>query len=149
MNPIPILPPTPFPPTVEMNDYPDYWTDISNFWDMNYTDPASPGCPYMGGPIVTMIEWAIVICPVVCDCKPGDANGSGIINIQDITHLINYLYKGGPNPTPYKLCSGDPNGSCIVNIQDITYLINFLYKGGPLPVTCNQWLINCGLPLRN
>jgi len=149
MNPIPIMPPPPIPLTVEVNDYPDYWTDISNFWDMNYTDPPSPGCPYMGGPIVTMIEWAIVICPVVCDCKPGDANGSGIINIQDITHLINYLYKGGPNPTPYKLCSGDPNGSCIVNIQDITYLINFLYKGGPLPVTCNQWLINCGLPLRN
>ena len=28
----------------------------------------------------------------------GDANGSGVINIQDVTYLINYLYKGGPAP---------------------------------------------------
>jgi Dockerin type I domain len=148
MNPIMVIPPPPMPPITELSDYPDYWNDIAGFWDMNYTDPPTPACPYMGGPIVTMIEWAIIICPIVCDCKPGDANGNSIINIQDITYVINYLYKGGPNPTPYKLCSGDPNGNCIVNIQDITYLINFLYKGGPAPVTCNQWLINCGSPLR-
>jgi hypothetical protein len=104
--------------------------------------------PWLGGPIFTEVEYIITVCPFVCDCKPGDANGSGIINIQDITHIINFLYKGGPAPTPYRICSGDPNGSCIVNIQDITYLINFLYKGGPAPVTCNKWVINCGLPLR-
>jgi Dockerin type I domain len=63
--------------------------------------------------------------------KNGDANDNGIINIQDITFLISYLYKGGPPPIP--VGAGDANCSGIVNIQDITYLINFLYKGGPLP----------------
>ncbi|MCX6828680.1 MAG: hypothetical protein NT002_05295 [candidate division Zixibacteria bacterium] len=81
-----------------------------------------------------------------CLCKPGDANGSGIHNIQDITYLINFLYKGGPQPTPYHICSGDANCNCIINIQDITYLINFLYKGGPIPCSCGQWQSSCGTP---
>jgi PKD repeat protein len=60
----------------------------------------------------------------------GDANRDGGRNIQDITFLINFLYKGGPAPDPY---SGDVNGSGMINISDVTYLINFLYKGGPPP----------------
>jgi hypothetical protein len=28
----------------------------------------------------------------------GDVNNSGTINILDITYLINYVYKGGPEP---------------------------------------------------
>jgi hypothetical protein len=60
----------------------------------------------------------------------GDANRDGNRNIQDITYLINFLYKGGPAPDPY---AGDVNGSGTINISDITYLINFLYKGGPPP----------------
>jgi len=148
MNPIPIIPPPPIPPITELTDYPDYWTDISNFWDMNYTDPASPGCSWMGGPIVTMIEWAIVICPVPCDCRPGDANGSGSYNALDVTYLINYLYKHGPAPTPYALCSGDANCNCGINALDITYLINYLYKHGNAPCSCLQWTGNCGWPLR-
>ncbi len=86
---------------------------------------------------------------VVCDCTPGDANGSPPTNIFDITYMISYLYKGGPAPTPYPICSGDPNGlGCTCNIFDITYLISFLYKGGPAPVDCDTWLTTCGPPLR-
>jgi WD40 repeat protein len=67
-------------------------------------------------------------CPYLC----GDVNNNGLVNIQDITYLINYLYKGGPVPVPvWKV--GDVNNSGVVNIQDITYLISFLYKGGPAP----------------
>lgn len=148
MNPIPIMPPPPIPPITELTDYPDYWTDISNFWDMNYTDPPSPGCPWMGGPILTMLEWAIVICPVPCDCRPGDANGSGVYNALDVTYLINFLYKHGPAPVPYALCSGDANCNCGINALDVTYLINFLYKHGNAPCSCLQWTGNCGWPLR-
>jgi hypothetical protein len=63
---------------------------------------------------------------------PGDANNNGLVNIQDITFLINYLYKSGPPPPIPGLA--DPNNSCTINIQDITYLINYLYKGGPAPL---------------
>jgi hypothetical protein len=148
LNPIATAPPMAFPPITEMTDYPDAYVDIANFWDMNYSDPPIPGCAYAGGPIVTMIEWAIVICPVVCDCKPGDANGNGIINALDITYIINYLYKGGAAPKPYALCSGDANCNCVLNALDVTYLINYLYKSGAAPCTCEEWLIKCGGPLR-
>ena len=65
--------------------------------------------------------------------KNEDANDDGNINIQDITFLISYLYKGGP--PPMLVGAGDANCTGIVNIQDITYFIYFLYKGGPPP--CN------------
>jgi hypothetical protein len=62
----------------------------------------------------------------------GDANRSGVVNIQDVTYVINFLYKGGPSPNP--VGAADANGSGTVNIQDVTYIINFLYKGGPTPI---------------
>ncbi len=66
------------------------------------------------------------------DFMCGDANDSGEINILDITFLISYLYKGGPEPAfP---AAADVNMSGNINILDITYLISYLYKGGPEPV---------------
>jgi len=62
----------------------------------------------------------------------GDIDGNGLMNIQDITYLINFIYRGGPAPVPP--ATGDVNNSGAANIQDITYLINYLYKGGPEPV---------------
>jgi hypothetical protein len=64
----------------------------------------------------------------------GDANDNGLVNIQDITFLINYLYKQGT--APYPVIAGDANCDGTVNIKDITYLINYLYKQGPAP--CQQ-----------
>jgi hypothetical protein len=79
-----------------------------------------------------------------CDCLPGDADGDGKHLILDVTHLINYLYKNGPDPIPYATCSGDADNDCKVLILDVTYLINYLYKNGPAPGSCGQWLMNCG-----
>ncbi len=61
----------------------------------------------------------------------GDVNGNDLINILDITHLIVYLYKNGPEPFPSE--NADVNSSGDINILDITYLISYLYKGGPAP----------------
>ncbi len=62
----------------------------------------------------------------------------------DILHLIAYLYKGGPAPIPYTVCSGDADGSCGLNMLDILHLIAYLYKGGPAPVSCETWVGSCG-----
>ncbi len=67
-------------------------------------------------------------CVFVC----GDVNASGTVNVLDVTYLIGFLYKGGPQPIPV-LVAGDVNGNGAVNILDVTYLINFLYKSGPAP----------------
>jgi len=65
----------------------------------------------------------------------GDMNDDQAINILDIVYLINYKYKGGPEPVNMGMadvnhCDGN------INILDIIYLINFKYKAGPEPDCC-------------
>ncbi len=68
----------------------------------------------------------------LCTDKPGDANGDSKINLQDIIFKVNYLFKGGPKPSPF--CRGDDNADTKINLQDIIYEVNYLFKGGPAPV---------------
>jgi len=69
------------------------------------------------------------------DC--GDVNSTGLVDLLDITYLINYLYKGGPEPdceTVYGgVFCGDVNNNRLLDLLDITYIINYLYKDGPIP----------------
>lgn len=64
----------------------------------------------------------------------GDANTDGEINISDVVYLINYLFIGGPPPTP--LVAGDANCNGTINATDVVYLINYLFISGPPP--CEQ-----------
>jgi len=57
----------------------------------------------------------------------------GPIDVADITYLVKYLYKNGPEPFPSVLladcdCDGD------VTVTDLTYLANYLFNYGPAPV---------------
>ncbi len=61
----------------------------------------------------------------------GDPNDDGSVNLLDVTFLINYLYKAGPEPILY---AGDIYSDGVVNLLDIVYLINYLYKDGPPPI---------------
>lgn len=62
---------------------------------------------------------------------PGDVTSDEKVNSADVVHLINYLFKGGPPPSPLKV--GDVNRDCVVNSADITHLINYLFRNGPPP----------------
>ncbi len=64
----------------------------------------------------------------------GDVNDDDVIDLGDVLYLINYLYKGGPEPLPLWIV-GDVNCDILVDLGDLLYLINYLYKGGPEP--CN------------
>ncbi|MFQ5607351.1 MAG: dockerin type I domain-containing protein, partial [Candidatus Zixiibacteriota bacterium] len=66
--------------------------------------------------------------------KPGDANGSGSINIADITFLIGTIFAGGAQPDPPG--RGDANCDTSMNISDITFLIQLLFAMGPQPCAC-------------
>ncbi|MCC6964050.1 MAG: hypothetical protein IT585_12415 [candidate division Zixibacteria bacterium] len=61
----------------------------------------------------------------------GDADGSGSVSISDAVYLINYIFGGGPAPSP--LLAGDADCSNAVSISDAVYLINYIFAGGPQP----------------
>jgi hypothetical protein len=106
-------------------------------------------CVEMGGePQGIGTTCATVTCEEICDCIPGDANNDGELNVGDAVYLISYVFKGGPPPAPYPICSGDANCDCTVNVGDAVYIISYVFKGGPPPCTCEEWLAECGPPLR-
>ncbi len=61
----------------------------------------------------------------------GDANHDLKVAVNDLTYLIEYFYKGGPDPVT--LQAGDANRDFGINISDITFLVNYLFKAGPAP----------------
>ncbi|MCH7879530.1 MAG: DUF1929 domain-containing protein, partial [candidate division Zixibacteria bacterium] len=75
-----------------------------------------------------------------CCVNPGDADGSGSMNISDITYLIARIFASGQ--APVCCAEGDADGSGAVNIADITYLIARIFAAGPAPV-CGPGGIGC------
>jgi uncharacterized protein (TIGR02145 family) len=70
------------------------------------------------------------------DCK-WDINGSGTLNLLDVSYTINYLYRHGPapdcGPSITGLC-GDVNDDNKLNLLDVSSTINHLYRGFPEPI---------------
>jgi len=67
-----------------------------------------------------------------CCMTPGDADGSTVFNIGDVTYLIARIFAGGPAPP----CNdeGDADGNNTVNIADVTFMIARIFAGGPAPI---------------
>lgn len=63
--------------------------------------------------------WARIDVPM-----PGDVDGDGVVNIADVTALIDILLSGGTAPA-----NADVDGDGIVNIADVTALIDMLLSG--------------------
>ncbi len=59
--------------------------------------------------------------------EPGDVDHNGILNIDDVTSLIDYLL--GSNDEVCPICA-DFDGNGIANIDDVTGLIDYLLGGG-------------------
>ena len=54
--------------------------------------------------------------------QPGDINGDGMVNVSDVTELINMILGTGPS----SLEVGDINHDNILNVSDVTELINII-----------------------
>ena len=54
----------------------------------------------------------------------GDVNGDGIVNIADVTKLIDYLL--GTTSSPINISAADVHGDGVINIADVTALIDLL-----------------------
>ena len=62
----------------------------------------------------------------------GDVNADGIVNVNDVVYLINYLFVPA-SPPPVPLEAGDATCDGIINVNDVVYLINYLFVPGSPP----------------
>ena len=89
---------------------------------------------------VTKERWFVTWQSPPCNWLVGDSNGDGSIDISDIVHLGQYIFGGGPPPTPHAVGSGDADCSRQVNISDQVYLVQYIFAGGNPPVcTCSDY----------
>jgi Dockerin type I domain/FlgD Ig-like domain len=79
----------------------------------------------------TIVENAVVICPIESLGSCGDANGDGLVNVSDAVHIINYVFVGGDPPDPIE--SGDVNCDGTCNVSDAVWIINYVFVGGNEP----------------
>ncbi len=67
----------------------------------------------------------------------GDVNFDNLVNLEDLTFMVQLLFFGGMEPQDPNVA--DVDGNCAINVADVTYLVNFLFRGGPKPhCTCKQ-----------
>lgn len=57
----------------------------------------------------------------------GDVNGDGMVNVTDVTLLVNYIL--GMDSEGLVFSNADVNGDDIINVADITSLVNFILNG--------------------
>lgn len=69
---------------------------------------------------------------------PGDASFDGLLNVEDVIYLLNYMYKGGPAPK-HPITSDVNLPDRLIDIQDAFYLLNSLFKDGPDPIPGDAW----------
>ena len=60
----------------------------------------------------------------VASSKPGDANGDGNVDVNDVTTVINYIL--GKNPNPFVFDNANVNDDDDVNVNDVTMIINMI-----------------------
>ncbi len=58
----------------------------------------------------------------------GDANADGRVNLSDMTAVLDYMFRGAPEPVA--LVAGDVDGICGLNLSDIVHYVDFFFRGG-------------------
>jgi len=81
---------------------------------------------------VEIINGSITVVDGVC----GDMNGSGGVDVADLTYLVNYLFMGGSPPPILWTADCDGNGS--IDVADLTCWVGYLFQGCP-PPDCAVW----------
>jgi hypothetical protein len=63
-----------------------------------------------------------------------DHDEAGLIALWDLVWLIDYMFKGGPEPPNWDEANINDFGE--IDISDLVYLVDYLYTGGPAPPPC-------------
>jgi len=112
--------------TTQLNYYDK--NGIGNYWDDFEKNPLYPTKYVVAGTAVDDF-------PFWFQAKCGDLSDLKILDIFDVTILINYIFRGGEPPAP--IWAADINGDRTFNILDVTGLINHVHRGAQAP--------SCGL----
>jgi hypothetical protein len=84
--------------------------------------------------------FAVYVTDLCCLVSTGnvDSDIEGNIDIDDLSYLVGYLFKGFDPPGTHAGCSGPGNvdGDGIINVIDLSYMVDYLFKNGPEPVPC-------------
>ena len=100
--------------------------------DPCYNDPAnSATCFGFDGRILLFTSGSLSE-SVGCCQLAGDANHDGMMNISDISFMIDRIFRGGPPP----ICNDefDANGDNTINIEDISLMIDRIFRSMGPPV---------------
>ncbi len=65
-----------------------------------------------------------------------DADSLDEITVADLTYLVDYLFKGGEEPSCLEEANIDGDAGEEILIPDLTWLVDYLFKGGPPPADC-------------
>jgi hypothetical protein len=110
--------------------------DISSFADgrssvyLRWTmGPSDAGLTYCGWNIDDVTVTAYY-CVDSFTCGDID-NSGGVVDISDLTYLVDWMFSGGPPPPVMKAVDMDTSGEH--DISDLTYLVEYLFGGGPAP----------------
>jgi len=68
---------------------------------------------------------------VGCQWNCGNADATGVVDIDDVVYLIAYVFQGGPEPIPLE--SGNVDCEGVIDIDDIVYLIQYIFQSGNPP----------------
>lgn len=86
----------------------------------------SPGCPA-----------TVDVCGRIdtCNGMSGKRVPDCILNVQDVTCMVDFIFRGGVAPCP--LGRADYNCDCINNVVDVTMCVNVVFRGQPPPPACD------------
>ena len=122
--------------SAEVVDGTGLWGWKSTLTDLNFNDDAVLAC--WGN-----LDWVELYHPGSSGFPyiPGDVNGDGVVNVNDVTYLQNWLMGGGPAPPYFAPClsyryypAGDVDGNGVINFSDLTYLQDYVSGIGPAPI---------------
>lgn len=69
----------------------------------------------------------------------GDANKDGLVNVSDVTTIINYILGNDPDPFDFEAADCATDG--IINVSDVTALINMILSGN-ITELYTEWEVN-------
>ena len=91
--------------------------------DVDLTEGDEPGTYTFTMPAAPVTVNATFKETTVTD-KPGDANGDGNVDVNDVTTVINYILD--KNPDPFIFDNANVNGDTNIDVNDVTMIINMI-----------------------